>query len=104
LALALICCILIVRVARREAGTSKNSVISYSDLCNEVKQGLVKDATIQGNQLTGHLKATPMDQFHTTIPANHNDDLEKLMIDARVSFTIHVPPGNKLLPLVFNVR
>ena len=57
---------------------------------------------IQGNELHGHLKASPKDQFHTTIPANY-EDLEKAMLAAKVNFSIKEPQNNILLPLLFNV-
>ena len=62
----------------------------------------VQDATIQGNELHGHLKASPKDQFHTTLPANY-DDLDKASCAAKVNFSIKEPQNNILLPLLINV-
>ena len=33
----------------------------------------VLDATIQGDELNGHLKLSPKDEFHTTLPTNYED-------------------------------
>jgi hypothetical protein len=67
---------------------SKNQhKISYSDLLMKVQIGDVQDAVIEGNLLSGHLKALPNAQFRTILPANY-DDLQKAMIIARVNFSI----------------
>ncbi len=62
----------------------------------------VQDATIQGDELHGHLKSSPKDQFHTTLPTNY-EDLLKAMIAAKVNFTIKEPQNNILIPLLINV-
>ena len=80
----------------------KEPEYSYSDLLDKVEAGQVQDATIQGTELHGHLKATPKDQFHTTIPAS-TDSLTKELHAAKVNFSIKDPQSNLLLPLLFNV-
>jgi cell division protease FtsH len=80
----------------------KDTEIPYSDLYAKVQQGLVQDAAIQGPDLHGHLKASPKDQFHTTVGANY-EDLKKAMLAGNVNFSIKEPQSNLLLPILFNV-
>jgi cell division protease FtsH len=80
----------------------KDTEIPYSDLFDKVQNQQVLDASIQGNELRGHLKTAPKDQFHTTIPANY-EDLEKALLASKVNFSIKEPQNNILLPLLFNV-
>ena len=54
----------------------KDTEVTYSDLFDKIAAGQVQDATIQGTELHGHLKASPKDQFHTTI-SRALDDLAK---------------------------
>jgi len=77
----LICLVLLWGVVQKGAGMgAKDTEIPYSELYNKVQQGLVQDAQIQGTDLRGHMKATPKEQFHTTI-GDHYEDLEKAMLD-----------------------
>ena len=100
----LICLMLLWGVVERGANMGKNPEIPYSELFDKVQSGQVLDATIQGDELRGHLKASPKEEFHTTIPTNY-EDLEKALLDAnpRVNFSIKEPQSNILLPLLFNV-
>jgi hypothetical protein len=98
----LICLTLLWSVVDKNATMGKDTEISYSDLFSKVQQGLVLDATIQGNELHGHLKAAPRDQFHTTLPAN-DAELEKALLAAGVNFSIKEPQGSRLKTLLFNL-
>jgi len=98
----LICLMLLWGVVQRGTSMGKDAEITYSDLFNKVQAGAVQDAAIEGNELHGHLKATPKDQFHTTIPQNYQE-LEKAMRAANVSLAIKTPQNSILLPLLFNV-
>jgi cell division protease FtsH len=98
----LVCLVLLGSVVQRSANTGKETEIAYSVLVADVKQGLVKDAEIQGNELHGHLKASPNQQFHTYI-GEHFEDLEKAMLDAGVYFPKKEPSGNFPLQLLINV-
>ena len=89
-------------IVSKSAGMTKDAEYSYSDLYNKVQSGLVQDAAIQGSDLKGHLKASPKDEFHTTLPPNY-DDLLKAMVDAKVACTIKPEQSNFLLPLLINV-
>jgi cell division protease FtsH len=80
----------------------KETEISYSDLYNKVQQGQVMDAAIQGSDLRGHLKASPKEEFHTTLPTNY-EDVMKAMTDGHVSFSIKEQSSNIPLQLLFNV-
>ena len=98
----LVCLMMLWAVVQKSANMGKDTEIPYSDLFDKVQSQQVLDASIQGNELHGHLKTSPKDQFHTTIPANY-EDLEKAMLTAKVNFSIKEPQSNILLPLLFNV-
>ena len=97
----LICLMLLWGVVSRGAGMGKEPEYSYSDLLDKIEAGLVQDVTIQGTELHGHLKATPKEQFHTTIPAS-KDSLTKELHAAHVNFTLKDPQSNLLLPILFS--
>ncbi len=65
----------------------KDAEYSYSDLFAKVQSGQVLDAVIQGDELRGHLKTSPKDEFHTTLAPSHND-LLTAMVAAKVNFSI----------------
>ena len=98
----LICLMLLWGVVQRGASMGKDTEIKYSDLVDKVQQGLVQDAEIQGNELHGHLKATPKDQFHTTLPGNYQD-MEKALLAAKVSFAIKEQSSNLPLQLLMSI-
>ena len=98
----LICLTLLWGVVQRGASMGKDTEIPYSELYSKVQQGQVQDAQIQGTDLRGHLKATPKEQFHTTVGSNY-EDLEKAMLAANVNFSIKEPQNNMLWPILINV-
>ena len=63
-----ICLMMLWAIVQKSASMSKDAEYSYSDLYDKVQNGQVQDATIQGNELNGHLKVSPKDEFHTTLP------------------------------------
>ena len=98
----LICLMLLWGVVERGANMGKEQEYSYSDLFDKVQNNQVQDATIQGDELHGHLKSSPKDAFHTTLPTNY-DDLLKALTAAKVNTTIKEPQSNVLIPLLINV-
>jgi cell division protease FtsH len=98
----LICLMLLWGVVQRGASMGKEQEYAYSDLYDKVTNGQVLDATIQGDELRGHLKTSPKDEFHTTLPTNY-EDLLKAMIASKVNFYIKEPQSNFLIPLLINV-
>jgi cell division protease FtsH len=98
----LICLMLLWGVVSRGTGMGKEPEYSYSDLLDKIEAGQVQDVTIQGTELHGHLKATPKEQFHVTIPAN-TDSLTKDLHANKVNTTLKDPQSNLLLPILFNV-
>ena len=98
----LICLMLLWGVVQRGTTMGKDTEVAYSDLLDKIDTGQVQDVTIQGTELHGHLKATPKDQFHTTIPQSTDTLIDKLHA-AKVSFTLKDPQSNILLPLLFNI-
>ena len=98
----LICLMVLWAVVTKGASMGKEVEYSYSDLFDKVQGNLVLDAVIQGDELKGHLKSSPKEEFHTTIGSNYQD-LEKAMLASKVNVTIKEPQSNILLPLLFNV-
>ncbi len=96
----LVCLVLLWGVVERSKAEGGNAKIAYSDLFQMVEQGQVLDATIVGHDLYGHSKAAPKGRFHTELPANY-EDLQKAMLDAKVTFSIR--EGSILVPLLFKV-
>ncbi len=97
----LICLVLLWGVVERSTSMGKEQEYAYSDLYDKVVNNQVQDATIQGDELHGHLKISPRDEFHTTLPSNY-EDLLKAMIAAKVNFSIKEPQNNVLIPLLIN--
>ena len=101
-AVILACLMLLLTMWQKNTNMGKDTEITYSDLFDKAQAGLVQDAAIEGDELHGHLKATPKDQFHTTVPTNY-EDLEKALRADKVSLTIKTPQNSILLPLLINV-
>lgn len=100
-AFVLVCLMLLWGVVGKGANAGKTTELAYSDLFDRVQSGQVLDATIEGEELRGHLKSSPKNEFRTTLPANY-DDLEKAMLAARVNFTVKEPRNHGLSPLFLN--
>lgn len=100
----LLCLVVLWAIVQRSASLGKETEYSYSDLYEKVQDGQVLDVVIQGNELKGHLKVSPKDEFHTTLPANYAD-LLKTMLDPshKVNFTVKPVQNNLMLPLLINV-
>ena len=98
----LICLVLLWGVVSKSANMGKEPEYSYSDFLDKVTNGQVLDANIQGNELHGHLKVSPKDQFHTTLPPDYSD-LLKSMGAAKVNVSIKPEQSNILIPLLINV-
>jgi hypothetical protein len=98
----LLCLLMLWGIVSKNVSTGKEAEYSYSDLYDKVQNGQVLDAIIQGNDLRGHLKVSPRDEFHTTLPPNY-DDLQKAMLAAKVNFSMKPGQSNFLLPLLINV-
>ena len=99
----LICLVLLWGVVQHGTiGAGKDTEINYSELYDKVQQNMVQDAQIQGTDLRGHMKATPKEQFHTTVGESH-EDLDKAMLAAHVNFSKKDAQNNLLLPILFNV-
>ena len=91
----LLCLVLIWGAIERGRVATSDTETSYSDLLNQVQHGQVLDACVLGTELWGTLKASPNDQFHTALPADH-EDLIQAMTNAGVEFSINVPRRNLL--------
>jgi len=98
----LICLVLLWGVVQRGANMGKEAEIPYSELFDKVQNQQVQDAAVQGNELRGHLKSSPKDQFHTTLPGNW-DELDKAMRAAKVNFSIKEQGSNLPLQILINI-
>ncbi len=98
----LICLMLLWGVVQRGTSMGKDTEVGYSDLLDKIDAQQVQDVAIQGTELHGHMKATPKDQFHTTITASTDALIQKLHA-AKVNFAMKEPQNNLLLPILFNV-
>jgi cell division protease FtsH len=100
----LICLMLLWGVVQRGGSMGKPTDIGYSDLLDKIEATptQVQDVTIQGSELTGHLKGSK-DEFHTKISANSTDSLTKELHAAKISFSIKEPQNNLLIPILINV-
>ena len=98
----LICLMLLWGVVQRGTSMGKDTEVPYSDLLDKIDAQQVQDVSIQGTELHGHMKATPKEQFHTTIPQSTDTLINKLHA-AKVNFSLKDPQSNLLLPILFNV-
>jgi len=98
----LICLMLLWGVVQRGTSMGKDTEVPYSDLLDKIDAQQVQDVAIQGTDLHGHMKATPKEQFHTTIGQSTDTLITKLHA-AKVNFSLKDPQSNLLLPILFNV-
>src|SRR5580692_5098524 len=99
----LICLMLLWGVVSRGTNMgAKDSEVSYSALLDRIDAQQVQDVTIQGTELHGHMKATPKDQFHTTIPQSTETLLQKLHA-SKVSIVFKDQSNSLLIPLLINI-
>ncbi len=96
-----ICLLLLGFMVQKSSGLGKEDEIGYSDLYAKVQQGLVQDATIQGSDLHGHLKATPTKPFHTNV-GDHYEDLVTALETAHVNFQYKPVDNNPLWPTLLS--
>jgi len=97
----IICLLLLFVMVQKGTGIGKDAEVDYSDLFAKVQQGMVADAAIQGNDLRGHMKATPKEQFHTVLPGNY-DELEKSLRGSGVHFSIKKDESNSFWPMLLS--
>jgi cell division protease FtsH len=98
----LICLLMLWAVVSKGANMGKDHEIGYSELFDKVQSGQVLDATIQGDEIRGHLKSAPKEEFHTIIPSDY-EDLLKALTTAKVNLQIKEPQNNILWPLLINL-
>ncbi len=98
----LVCLMLLWGVVSKGASMGKAPEYAYSDLYDKVQNGQVQDATIQGNELKGHLKASPKEEFRTTLPGNY-EEIQKALLAAKVSFSIKEPQNNVWPMILMNI-
>jgi cell division protease FtsH len=98
----LVCLVMLWTVVQRNSNMGKSQEIGYSDLLDKIEAGQVQDATIQSDDVHGHLKGAK-DEFHTNISSNLVDSLTKEFRAAKVKTDIKPPQNNILIPLLINI-
>jgi cell division protease FtsH len=93
------CLFLAWRFVATSTGMGKENQMSFSDVLNKANEGNVADVTINGADLTGHMKGSK-DQFHTTIPTNY-PDMYKILGEHGVAINMKDPNANAWLGFVF---
>ncbi len=94
--------LVLVSWVQKGAGAPKDTEIPYSDLYNKVKLSQVADATVQGGELLGHMKATPKEQFHTHV-GDHYEGLEAAFLASDAHFSKKPEQSNMPLQLLINI-
>ncbi|HUD75370.1 MAG TPA: ATP-dependent metallopeptidase FtsH/Yme1/Tma family protein, partial [Terracidiphilus sp.] len=94
-----ICLMVLLSMWSKSAAGAKDAEISYSDLYNQVKQGKVADAEVQGPELHGHMKDKPNVQFHTHV-GDHFEGLEAAFLASDAHFSKKEPQSNIPLQLL----
>ena len=95
-----VCLLILFGVVQRSASMSKVQDISYSDLFQRAQQGQIKDASIDGDQLHGHLKTN--EEFNTTIPERY-DALDTALRASGVHITITPQKSSIPFQILINV-
>jgi len=98
----LVCLMLLWTVVQRGSSMGKAQELGYSDLLDKIEAQQLQDATIQGDEVHGHLKGAK-DEFHTTISTNLVDSLTKELRAAKVNTNIKPPQNSILIPLLINI-
>ena len=93
------CLVLAWQFVAKSTGIGKDSQISFSDVLTKSDEGNVNDVTVNGSELTGHMKGSK-DQFHTTIPANY-PDMYKTLRDHGVTINVKDPNANAWVGVLF---
>ncbi|RXH55356.1 Cell division protein FtsH [Granulicella sibirica] len=83
----------------KSTGMGKDNQLSFSDVLTKADEGNVADVTVNGPELTGHMKGSK-DQFHTTIPANY-PDMYKTLRDHGVNINVKDPNANAWVGVLF---
>ena len=76
----------------------KDAGIPYSQFLQDAQSGQVKDVTINGTEVRGHMKADNS-QFHTNVPPN-DPDMYHVLRDGKVSIDVKDPSGNGWLNIL----
>jgi cell division protease FtsH len=95
--------ILLWQVVARGTSGQKEQEINLSEFTADVEQGVIADATIRGNEVTGKFKSNDktVQTYHTTIPANY-PDIYKLLKDKNVSVKVIDQQAGMWLTILVN--
>jgi ATP-dependent Zn protease len=95
-----VCLLFLFAVVQRSSSMNKVQDISYSDLFQRAQQGQIKDASIDGDQLHGHLKTN--EEFNTTIPERY-DALDTALRASGVHISIAPQKSSIPFQILINV-
>ena len=92
------CLVLLWQVFQKSGGMGKDAEMSYSQFLQDAQSGTIKDITIVGSEVHGHLR-NDNSQFHTNVPAN-DPDMYKALRDGKVGITVKDTSGNGWLNIL----
>ena len=75
--LILVAAVVLYNLVERGSG-GVQTMLTFTEFMNRVDVGEVRDVTISGSNLTGHLTASPNEQFRTVIPSDHATIYDRL--------------------------
>jgi len=75
--LILLVAVVLYNFVEKPTGSSP-AQLSFTGFMSKIDADEVRDVTIIGSNLTGHLKATPSEEFRTVIPDNYSPIYDRL--------------------------
>jgi cell division protease FtsH len=95
-----LCLILLWQVFQKSSGSGHDQEVKFSQFMQDVKSGQVLDATVDGGDVHGKLKAgTPYD---AKVPVNY-PQLYDVLNDNHVAVTVRDAQGSSWLPILLNL-
>ena len=95
-----LCLILLWQVFQKSSGSGHDQDITFSQFMQDAKSGQVLDATVDGGDVHGKLKAgTP---YHAKVPVNY-PQLYDVLNDNHVAVTVRDAQGSSWLPILLNL-
>ena len=85
------CLVVLWQLFQKSAGTGKDQEIAWSEFLQDAQQGQIKDVTVIGSEVRGHLKNDS--NFHVTVPSNY-PHLYDVLADKGVKVTVKNAEGS----------
>ncbi len=92
------CLVLLWQVFQKSGGMGKDQEVSFSQFMQDAKSGQIKDVTLLGTEVHGHMKSDNS-QFHTNVPANYSEMYSILQAN-NVAITVKDNSGNGWLNIL----